>query len=242
MRTLLEACGPDGLGALLNPAAGVPEASLLTPPCREQLMRVAAALIAHQWKVLASDAASLSRVMRLLAAGLQQPSDVPTFRLAVEAVVKLHERWASGGAVGAAMAALGGAGVGGGQSRPAEHVEEAAQLRGLLLSARLEPSLGALHEDTADALHAALCAEARKAGVEPSAVPHAVTAAFWQLASRCLSSERWLAQASAQQLLAEHAQAEVGDQQSFRRAASKLASAVAFLRTEAAHAERGWGL
>ena len=64
---------------------------------------------------------------------------------------------------------------------------------------------------------------------------------FWQLVGRCLSSERWLAAAHAQRLLSEHALADITDQQSFRRVASRLASDVTFLRMEAAHTERGWG-
>ena len=240
--TILDACGPEQLGALLAPSASVPEDMRLSPPRREQLMRVAFALLSSQWKALSADEVRLNSVMGLVAAGLSQPSDLPAARQALQAIVQLHERWASGGAVGVVKAALGvGSGVGGGPT--AAQLEQALQLRGLILQARLEPSLETLHEDATDALHAALTAEARRTVPDGTdALGAQVSASFWQLTARCLSAERWLAQEHAQRLLAEHAQAEVGDRPSFQRTLTRLASAVAFLRMEAAHAERGWGL
>jgi hypothetical protein len=240
--TILDACGPERLGALLAPSASVPEDMRLSPPRREQLMRVASALLSSQWKALLADEVRLSSVMGLLAAGLSQPSDLPAARQALQAIVQLHERWASGGAVGVVKAALAvGSGAGGGPT--AAQLEHALQLRCLILQARLEPSLETLHEDATDALHAVLTAEARRIAPDATdALGAQVSASFWQLTARCLSAERWLAQEHAQRLLAEHAQAEVGDRPSFQRTLTRLASAVAFLRMEAAHAERGWGL
>jgi hypothetical protein len=104
--TILDACGPERLGALLAPSASVPEDMRLSPPRREQLMRVASALLSSQWKALLADEVRLSSVMGLLAAGLSQPSDLPAARQALQAIVQLHERWASGGAVGVVKAAL----------------------------------------------------------------------------------------------------------------------------------------
>jgi hypothetical protein len=68
--TILDACGPERLGALLAPSASVPEDMRLSPPRREQLMRVASALLSSQWKALMADEVRLSSVMGLLAAGL----------------------------------------------------------------------------------------------------------------------------------------------------------------------------
>ena len=170
--TVLGACGPDGLGGLLGAAAvaAVPavDEPRLSPPRREQVLRVASALIAQYWRALAADDGALQGVVQLRAAGLALPSDAPTFREALGATRKLHERWASGGAVGAAMAKLGGGNVAASaQGRSAAMAEAALQVLTLLLHARLEPSFESLHDDVIDGLHATLVAEATMATRPP---------------------------------------------------------------------------
>ena len=232
----------------------VPEALRFSPPRREQLMRIAAALVNNHWAALQHSVVQLSRVMQLLLAGLSQPSDLPAFRQCLPAVVMIHERWARRGTVSSAKAALhalgGTAGLGSGATPPSAarpsdvHLHEARQLRCWLLHARLDPSVATAHDETTDALYTCLSSEARMddkggEGGAPGGSSSGVAARLWPLVESCLATETWLADEYAQTLLADLANNhEVGTQPSFRQTVARLAREVQHLRAEAAHAER----
>ena len=242
---VLEVCGPNGLGGLLMQPAGTAAnahepTALLSPPLRELLLSLADALLTTHWKVVGTHEPALTTVMQLLAAGLMQPADRPAFRQCLPAVRTLHSKWAGGGKVNAARAALAGAlgggaggaaGAGGVPPPSAALQEQASHLRDLILAARLDPSHAPLHEEAAATLYAAL--KAASGGSD-------VRATLCELIARRLHAETWLSAEIAAKLVGEMGASDVGDEGSFGRALSQLASDVSTLRAEAERSGAGF--
>ena len=251
---ILEVCGPEQLGGLLlMPASGGSHAStlLLSPPLREQLISLAGALISTHWKTVGPHEPALATLLQLLAAGLMQPSDRPTFRRTLLAVVDVHERWAGGGKVCAARAALerGAAGVaavvtgaaGGGTSAlPSSALrEQAMQLRCLVLAARLDPANAPIHEEAAQCLFASLKAEAIITQSMQYSSP-AVGPGAAAVAVRCLQIETWLSTEVSGQLVSQLESSDLAEDGSFKVALAQLASDLATLRAEAQRSVAGF--
>ena len=201
------------LGSLLDddpsnphPAARAPR---LSSARRLQLLHIAAALVASHWRQLSASPEHAASVLRLIGSGLAEPAEDPAgFRVCLAAAVKVHERWAGGGAVSAARAALGGVLFGGGggcSSSPEVAVprsplarpltSEAASpladlamtLRCHMLHVRLDPSHASLHEEATEGVHAALSSEARAQAPEPR--PPLASLAL-PIVEACLRAER----------------------------------------------------
>ena len=248
---VLEACGPQALGALLVPAAGAEASSLLSPPLREHVLRLGHALLQNHWRHLSESEPALNAILHLMAAGLLHPADVPAFRCCLPAVMLLHERLfaSSAGSVSAAILAAGRLGPSGArpsQGRalpPPSIVELAAQLRCLVLMARLDASHASLHDEAAECVYAALLSEARAAveddgggagGGGDSGAQHVRCA--WSLVERCLAMQSWLNHELASTLLHEFRSSDISDQLGFKNAVARLADSMNSLRAEAAHA------
>ena len=244
---ILDACGPRGLGPFLT-TSGSDEDSmqmrLLSPPLRETLLGLPEALLNNHWRILSASDASLTVLVQLLAVGLSVPTDAPTFRRCLPATTLLHQRLfaQSAGAVAAAKLALqgvprlgGGNGDANGTSvgASAAVLELASQVRCFVLSVRLDPSHAQLHDEATDCVYECVRATAR--GGKDAAVAHCAQS----LVERCMASLSWLGRDVAAKLLGDFASSELTDEVSFKGALSRLASDLASLRSEAAHAERG---
>ena len=272
---ILDACGPQALGALLVPAgstglvttahsgaapSSADEASLLSPPLREQFLGLGHALLRSHWRYLSGSAVSLGAVMHLLAAGLMHPADQPAFRKCLPAVILLHERLfaRTGGGIGAAILAAGLHGGGNGVARPfgsaagvaladkpppsMETLELACQLRCLVLSARIDASNTPVHDEAADCVYTMLQLEARAAddgSGGDGAMGAAVAQCAHALVERCLGMQTWLSKELSATLISDFRSSNLSDQLNFKSALARLADDLSSMRAEAAHAERG---
>jgi hypothetical protein len=187
-----------------------------------------------------------------------QPSDRPTFRRCLPALVQLHRNWAGGGKVGAARAALiartsacggGDGGASGACVPPSSALRELAmQLHCLVLSARLDAAHAPLHDEASECLYSCLRDEAQVACAATSAggaatqraLAEAMASSTHALAIRCLRAETWLSGEVVAKLAAELAASDLSDQPSFLTGLAQLASDHGTLKAEAERSASGF--